>query len=83
MIRKNEWSPKAKSLAKELHSELRLNDQNWHALKGNPDKRAAELFSAAMVQLLSEGKLSDVQALIEQGILWLKRDIRDPGCPHH
>ncbi len=79
----HKWPNSATSLAIELHDQLRINDRNWHELKGNSDRRAAELLSGAMVQLLSGGKISDVEVLINQSILWLNKKIKDPGCPGH
>ena len=76
------WPEESKKLASELHSQLRLGHENWHHLKSNPDRRAAELVAGGLVQLLSEGKPSDIQAMLEQGIRWLNREIKDPGCPH-
>ena len=76
------WPLQAKGLAVALHEKLSINHQNWHKLKGNHERRAAELFSGALVQLLSEGDTADVEALITQGSLWLKKELQDPGCPH-
>ncbi|WP_320674462.1 DUF6439 family protein [Prochlorococcus sp. MIT 1341] len=79
---KQKWSTKTKDLAKELHSELTLNHKNWHQLKSDSDCRAAELLSGALLQLLQQGKRSDVEALSIQAIKWLKGELKDPGCPH-
>ena len=84
MKKKDSTWPKATSqLAKELHLQLRLDEKNWHKYKSNADRRAAELLAGALVQLLQNGKPSDIEALTTQGLLWLKREIKDPGCPHH
>jgi hypothetical protein len=40
------------------------------------------LLSAALVQLLQGGSQDDACALADQGLRWLKRDLKDPGCPH-
>ena len=79
---KNNWPDLAKQLATELHAELSLNNKNWHQLKSVSDRRAAELIAASLVQLIGGGETSDVQALLDQGMLWLKGEIKDPGCPH-
>ena len=55
--------------------------KNWHKYKANADRRAAELLAGALVQLLQDGKPSDIEALTSQGLLWLKREIKDQGCP--
>ncbi len=81
--KKSIWPIKAKGLASELHSQLSLTNKNWHQLKGNSDRRAAELITGALVQLISEGKPSDVEELLEQAVRWVRREIKDPGCPNH
>ena len=77
------WPQEAKPLAIELHRQLSLNNKNWHQLKNNSDRRAAELIAGAMVQLLSDGSSSDVKELLDQSLLWLKREIKAPRCPDH
>lgn len=77
------WPDEAPPLAQELHGQLRLDDRDWHRLKSNADRRAAELLSGALVQLLQGGERADVEALINQGLLWLRRELKDPGCPQH
>ncbi len=77
------WPTKAVDLSLEIHAKLSLNDKNWHQLKSNHERRAAELIASALVQLIRGGKSSDIEALLEQSILWLKREIKDPGCPNH
>ena len=80
---KSKWPDNSKELAIQLHSKLRLNNENWHKLKRNSDRRAAELLSSAIVQLLSEGKPSDIEALLNQSIRWIKKEIEAPSCPDH
>jgi len=77
------WPTNSKKLAIELHALLSLNNNNWHQLKGDSDRRAAELLSGAIVQLLSEGKKSDIEDLLKQSMRWVKREIKAPGCPQH
>ena len=79
----SEWPTNSKELAIELHSQLKLNNLNWHHLKGNSERRAAELIAAAMVQIISEGKPSDVVNLLTHSIKWIKREVKAPGCPQH
>ena len=76
------WPSEAGPLAQELHNCLRLTDRNWHQLKTDADRRAAELLAGALVQLLEGGANADTCALTEQGLRWLKRELKDPGCPH-
>ena len=80
---KSEWPDSSKELAIQLHAQLSLNNKNWHKLKGNSDRRAAELLSSAIVQLLSEGKPSDIEELLNQSIRWIKKEIKAPSCPDH
>jgi len=76
-------SVEANELAKKLHAELSLNDKNWHQFKSNSTRRAAELFAGALVQLLEGGNKSDIEALANQGVSWMKGELKDPGCPRH
>tara|TARA_Y100001968_G_scaffold126217_1_gene115175 strand:- start:189 stop:449 length:261 start_codon:yes stop_codon:yes gene_type:complete len=68
-------------LAVALHKELIINENSWHKLKGDHDRRAAELISASLVKLLSGNNSSDIEAHLEQSMLWLKREINAPSCP--
>ena len=54
----------------------------FHGLEDS-DRRAAELLSGALVQLISAGKRSDVEDLINQSMRWIKQEIKAPGCPQH
>jgi hypothetical protein len=87
------WPAGSHELARQLHQALSINNHQWHALKGQPQRRAAEQLSAALVQLLEEGnnpaavettpqRLQAV-ALVEHALGWLKGELRDPGCPSH
>ncbi len=77
------WTDKSKSLIKELHSELCLNNKNWHLLRKNPDRRAAELLISAISQISQGGNKNDVISLMEQAIKWIKNEVQDPGCGSH
>ena len=77
------WPLNAKEAAIELHSQLKLDNNNWHQLKGDSERRAAELISGAMVQLISGGKSSEIEALLNQSLKWIKQEVKDPVCPHH
>ena len=77
------WPLKAKEAAIELHSQLKLDNNNWHQLKGDSERRAAELLSGAMIQLISGGNQSEVIELLNQSLKWVKKEIKDPGCPKH
>jgi len=88
------WPEEALPLACELQRSLSINDRQWHALKGQRHRRAAEQISSALVLLLSESESSapagsaqgtgqEAIALLEHALGWLKGEIRDPGCPSH
>ena len=79
---KTNWTSQIKNTASDLHEQLTIGHKEWHQFKGNPQRRAAELISAAIAQLICGGKEADAIELIEQSLLWLKGDIKDPGCPH-
>ncbi len=75
------WPSQVKETACKLHADLTLSDKNWHQLKGNPKRRAAELLSSAIVQLLAGGEKSDIEALIEQSLRWLRNEVKTSSCP--
>ena len=88
------WPDQALPLASELQRSLSINDRQWHALKGQRHRRAAEQISSALVLLLSESQPSATSGstqgtgqgaieLLEHALGWLKGEIRDPGCPSH
>ena len=77
----SKWPDEAKKTALILHSQLKLDNKNWHQLKDDSERRSAELLSSAMVQLLSGGKQSEITELILQSMKWLKKEIKAPSCP--
>ena len=85
MIKKTQyiWSEKAKTLAKELHNEISLNNYDWHKFRGNKQRRSAELIISAISQLINDGDDSEIEELLNQAILWIKEEIKDTGCKSH
>ena len=85
MIKKNNtlWSKKAKSLAKELHNEISIDNNNWHQFRGDKRKRSAELIVSAISQLINNGEEDEIEDLLRQAILWIKEEIKDTGCKSH
>ena len=77
------WSEKAKLLAKELHNEISLNNYNWHQFRGNKQRRSAELIISALSQMINDGDEVEIEILLNQAILWIKEEIKDPGCKSH
>ena len=85
MLRKRKyiWSEKAKSLAKELHNEISLDNHNWHEFRGNKQRRSAELIISAISQLINDGDEIEIESLLNQAILWIREEIKDKGCKSH
>tara|TARA_B100000579_G_scaffold1817_1_gene1419 strand:+ start:1278 stop:1535 length:258 start_codon:yes stop_codon:yes gene_type:complete len=77
------WSEKVKSLARDLHNEVSLDNYNWHKYRGNKQRRSAELIISAISQLINNGDENEIEELLKQAILWLKEDIKDTGCKSH
>lgn len=82
------WPSGSRDTAEALHRLLAIGDRDWHALKGQPRRRAAEQLAAALVQLLAAepgAAAGDTGAqelaLIESAGAWLRGSQRDPGCP--
>ena len=69
--------------AQELHRSLSISDRDWHRLKADRHRRAAEQLSAALQLLLQQGADADgaVLELLDSAGRWLRREQRDPGCP--
>ena len=80
---KSIWTLETKELINALRSELVLNNKNWHAHKTNNSRRAAELLTSALSQIINGGQRADIEDLINQSLLWIKEEIKDPGCPSH
>ena len=80
---KSIWSRKVISLAKELHNELSLDNNNWHQFRGNKKRRSAELIISALSQLINDGDEIEIKNLLNQAILWIKEEIKDSGCKGH
>jgi hypothetical protein len=86
------WPETARSLAEELQRQLTIGDRDWHTLKRQRPRRAAEQLAAALVQLLSGDDpcqsaptpaREQAIALAEHALQWLRAEISDPGCPSH
>ena len=72
-------------LAETLQRQLAISERDWHRLKTDRHRRAAEQLSAALLLMLRSGAQADgdVVALLESAQRWIKREQRDPGCPDH
>lgn len=87
-----QWPAEALQTAIALHRHLAIPERDWHALKAQRPRRAAEQLAAALVQLLSASGASNATAaegtqqclaLLEHAQQWLRAEISDPGCPSH
>jgi len=88
-----EWPTGSRATAEQLHRLLTIDNRQWHALKGQPQRRAAEQLAAALVQLLDERnspaaaeaspQRRQAVELLEHALGWLRGELRDPGCPNH
>lgn len=85
------WPEGAAEQAIALQRLLAIGDRDWHALKTQRARRAAEQLAAALVQLLQADDPSQPQvgparqqaiALVDHALAWLRAEISDPGCPH-
>ncbi|MFM1799233.1 MAG: hypothetical protein RLZZ117_1511 [Cyanobacteriota bacterium] len=86
------WPPESLALAQDLQRSLTIDDRQWHRLKTQRPRRAAEQLAAALVQLLAadapdspkptRGR-EEAIALVEHALGWLRSEISDPGCPTH
>jgi DnaJ-domain-containing protein 1 len=87
-----DWPEGALELAEQLQRRLAIQDRDWHRLKAQRPRRAAEQIAAALVQLLAAdqpGRATPTAArerateLLDHALAWLRREISDPGCPTH
>ena len=86
------WPDGAHAQAVALQRLLAINDRDWHALKAQRPRRAAEQLAAALVLLLgsddpharpmTEARLQAIE-LVEHSLGWLRAELSDPGCPSH
>lgn len=90
--RERGWPAGAAEQAVSLQRLLAIGDRDWHALKQQRPRRAAEQLAAALVQLLQADDPRQSQAgsgrtqaiaLVEHALGWLKAELSDPGCPQH
>jgi hypothetical protein len=88
-----QWPENSRESAEALHRLLTIDNRQWHALKAQPQRRAAEQLAAALVQLLDPSNPPNAPittpqreqaiALLEHSLGWLRGELRDPGCPTH
>lgn len=87
-----EWPAGAREQAEALQRTLVIGDRDWHRLKNQRPRRAAEQLAAALVQLLAADQPGQVAAtaareraidLTEHALGWLRADLSAPACPDH
>ncbi|MFN6337731.1 MAG: DUF6439 family protein [Cyanobacteriota bacterium] len=87
-----DWPPDALALAQQLQRCLSIHERDWHRLKGQRSRRAAEQLAGALVRLLAgdDPKLGaatparrEAIELVDHALGWLRSEISDPGCPAH
>ncbi len=87
-----EWPAGAREQAEALQRALVIGDREWHRLKNQRPRRAAEQLAAALVQLLAADQPGQVAAtaareraiaLTEHALGWLRADLSAPACPDH
>ena len=77
----NTWNKDIIELSQKLNDKLKIDHNNWHIHKGNKFKRAAELISASLCQLIISGNEKDAIDYMEESIKWLKEINVDKPCP--
>ena len=89
---RRQWPEGSAALAEQLQRRLAIGAGDWHALKSQRSRRAAEQLAAALVVLLSGDDpggavatpaRAQALALVEHAGSWLRGEISDPGCPDH
>ena len=78
---KTSWPSGAKEKVNDLHKELSIDHINWHKLKANKRRRAAEFIISGLSQLMNEGDPEEIAQLLLQAIKWSKGEVKDLGCP--
>ncbi|MBM5796959.1 MAG: hypothetical protein FJ050_01780 [Cyanobacteria bacterium M_surface_7_m2_040] len=90
--RQQDWPSEALDTAVQLQRQLSIGERDWHRLKAQRPRRAAEQLAAALVQLLSGDQPGAPQStparqraleLVEHAERWLRAEISDPGCATH
>ncbi|MBO6960616.1 MAG: hypothetical protein JJ847_06920 [Prochlorococcus marinus CUG1438] len=75
------WDKDTIKLVQNLNDKLKIDHLDWHKDKGNKHKRAAELFSAGLCQLIISCNEKETIEYIKEGIKWLEEINVDQPCP--
>ena len=75
------WDKDTIKLIQSLNDKLTIDNKNWHKHKGNKYKRAAELLSAGLCQLIISCNEQETIQYVEESIKWLNEINVDQPCP--
>ncbi len=75
------WDKDTIHLVQSLNDKLKIDHSKWHKDKGNKYKRAAELISAGLCQLIISSNDEETIEYIEESVKWLKGINVDQPCP--
>ncbi len=70
------------ALISTLNKELMISHKNWHKYKGDKKRRAAELISSALSQLIIGENEKEAIIYLEESLKWIKGETKDKPCPH-
>ncbi|TAF53816.1 MAG: hypothetical protein EAZ61_06500 [Oscillatoriales cyanobacterium] len=71
-----------RDLARALLERLRVDEQDWHRLKGDRHVRAREQVAAALVFMLAD-QPDEARQRLAHALDWLDRRVSAPPCPDH
>ena len=74
------WSPETESLLFRLHKEIALNEKNWHKLKNNKKRRAAELLVSSLIKIIKDKDDNEIQEQIVLSLKWLRDEVEFQKC---
>jgi hypothetical protein len=77
----NNWDKDTIKLVQNLNDKLKIDHLDWHKDKGNKYKRAAELLSAGLCQLIISCNEKETIEYIKESIKWLEEINVDQPCP--
>lgn len=71
-----------RDLARALLEQLRVDERDWHRLKGDRRIRAREQVAAALVFMLADNT-DEARQRLTHALDWLDRRVSAPPCPDH
>ena len=64
-----------------LNKRLKIDHNDWHKLKNDKNRRASELISSALCQLIIGGNEKESIEYLEESIKWIKGEVKNKPCP--